>query len=71
MITFDEFVQSLGDDAGRYSPEELSQLDVDVQRIAQILVTIHRYKTAGRKRSQQAPVDLTSADRTINEHPIE
>jgi len=40
MSTYKQFVASLGENAQRYSPEELRRLYVDVRRLAQIMVGV-------------------------------
>ena len=40
MSTYKQFVASLGENAKRYSPEELRRLYVDVRQLAQIMVGI-------------------------------
>lgn len=66
MITFEQFVKSLGKDAQRYTPAQLRQLHVDVRKMAQVLVAIHK-----RRRHQSLPLspqphlDSTNPDRTI------
>ena len=66
MITFEAFVKSLGKDAQRYTPAQLRQLHVDVRKMAQVLIAIHK----SRRRqslplSPQAQLDNTNPDRTI------
>ena len=68
MITFEQFVKSLGEYAGQYTPEQLRQLHVDVQRFAQVVISIYR----ARERSNltvlhRRRLDDANPDRTLNE----
>jgi hypothetical protein len=69
MITFEQFVTSLGDHAKRCTPEELQQLHVDAHKFAEILLAVLRVRKARKARSQQSPVDTSPYDRTLKEYP--
>jgi len=42
MITFEQFVKNLGGHAKHYTTTQLKQLHIDVRKMAQILVAIHK-----------------------------
>src|SRR4051812_1138416 len=67
MITFDEFVRSIGPNAMRYSPAQLRQLHIDVRKIAQILIAIRKARLAEVLSSPQPLLDDSSTDRTLEE----
>ncbi len=62
MLSFEEFLKSLGDFANNYTPDELRQLHLDVQRLAQVIVGIQRAKE--RQRTTASPQERLDADRT-------
>lgn len=64
---FEQFVADLGSDAARYTPAELRQLHVEVYRMAELLIEIHRSRQQAKKkrRSPQVVVDAGIGDRTI------
>jgi hypothetical protein len=67
MIKFEQFVKSLGDHAGHYTPEQLERLHVDVQRFAQVIIAIYRVKEKRQSgRSPQPRLDGACPDRTLN-----
>lgn len=67
MIEFDQFVESLGPHAQRYTPEQLRQLHIEVRKLAQLLIAVHkaRAKSKRRRSSQQSSLDVGGTDRTI------
>ena len=42
MITFEQFVKSLGEGAMSYTAEQLRRLHADVGKMARVLIAIHR-----------------------------
>jgi len=66
MITFEQFVESLGEFAKQYTPEQLQQLHTDVKRFAQLVIATRRAKeVADNPRSPQTYLDRTAVDRTL------
>lgn len=66
VITFEQFVQGLGPHARRYTTAQLRQLHVDVRKMAQVLLAIHK----SRRRQSPPPfpqphLDGTNPDRTL------
>lgn len=66
MITFEQFVTSLGPNAQRYTSEQLRQLHVDVRKMARVLIAIHKTRRSQADRSPQPPIDDFSTDRTLD-----
>ena len=64
MITFDRFVASLGVAAKAYTPEELRQLHIEVQKLARLVLKVYRREHEP-KRSPQARLDQPYPDRTV------
>jgi CHAD domain-containing protein len=66
MISFEQFVERLGDFAKQYTQEQLHQLHVDVKRFAQIIIAINRTREKRlRFRSPQPALDAADVDRTL------
>lgn len=65
MITFEEFVESLGDFAKNYTDAELRQLHLEVHRFAQIIIAINRRNYRNRARSPQPGVDADGQDHIV------
>ena len=66
MITFEQFVTSLGDHAHQYTAEQLRQLHLDVQRFAQVIIAINRAKQESPSgRSPQRRLDDAGDDRIL------
>ena len=68
MVDYDTFVASLGPDAERYTPAQLQQLHVDVQRLASVLLAIHNAGSLTNPPldSPQVTVDDAYHDRTLD-----
>lgn len=67
MVTFEQFVKSLGPYAKRYTPEELEQLQIEVRRLARFLIAAHKASRPSSRggSSPQDAVDDAGGDRTM------
>ena len=76
MATMDDlehFIKGLGPYAKHYTPEQLTQLHVEVRKLAEILLERYKTKVAAEKkrRSPQPDLDGSDHDRTIKSVLIE
>lgn len=69
MIPFDEFIECLGPDARLYTKEQLEQLRIEVRKLAEVLLVVHRARSRERRisGSPQPDLDESGADRTIRD----
>jgi len=66
MVTFEQFVAAIGDDADNYSADELKDLYVDAQRFAHVVIAIVRtHLVRPYERSPQQFLYAASGDRTL------
>jgi hypothetical protein len=66
MDDFAHFVKGLGPHAKHYTPQQLKQLHVEVRKLAETLLEIHKARTAKKRQGSPQPVlDGSGDDRTI------
>lgn len=58
MITYKQFVESLGEHAKRYTEKELKQLHIDVRTMARLLVDVHKERHVIRRGPKCPETDL-------------
>ena len=72
MDDLEHFVKGLGPHAKHYTPEQLKHLHVEVRKLADTLLEVHKAKTAKKRQgSPQAGLDGLGDDRTIESVLIE
>jgi hypothetical protein len=65
MIEFEQFVARLGPHADRYTPEQLRQFHIEIQKLVNVLLDLRRAGILPIKSSKQPTLDRAGTDRTL------